>query len=135
MAGEVQVGDILLTLLENGTIGGERVIGIRSSVQPCVRLETEDGRQLLCSLSHEVIVTDPDLPDGKRTGVLSLTLDDRLVNEEGVPVALRSIVRQPEGPVLLLSLEGPRHLYLSNGIWSHNSAFKRPTYPLPPAGP
>ena len=100
-----------------------------TSVQPCVLLETEDGRQLHCSLSHEIMVADPALPQGRRRVVSALTLADCLLQADGTPVALQSMVREPDSPVLLISLVGPEHIYLSEGLWSHNSA-KVPQLPI-----
>lgn len=135
-AGEVQIGDCVRTCREDGTIGGELVTGIRASTQPCVLLETEDGRQLHCSLSHEVMVANEEFPQGKRTLITALTLADRLLTEEGKAVALKSMVRQPDGPVLLICLVGPQHTYISDGLWSHNDIHRKAiTWPEPPAGP
>jgi hypothetical protein len=119
-AAEVQVGDLLLTHRVDGTLAGERVTAVRRTMQPRVVLETEDGRRLHCSLSHEVMAADPDLPQGRRIVVSELTLSDRLLLEDGTAVALTAIAREPDGAVVRISLSGPEHLYLSEGLWSHN---------------
>jgi hypothetical protein len=119
-AAEVQAGDLLLTRRVDGTLTGERVTAVQTTTQPCVVLETEDGRRLHCSLSHEVMAADPDLLQGRRTVVSALTLNDRLLLEDGTPVALAAIAREPDGAVVRISLSGPEHLYLSEGLWSHN---------------
>jgi hypothetical protein len=129
-AAEVQPGDLLLTRRADGTTAGEVVTAVRSSMQPRVLLETEDGRQLHCSFSHEVMVADPELPQGRRTVVSDLTPTDRLLREDGMSVGLQSMVRQPDGLVIQLSQSGPEHLYLSEGLWSHNKDM--PDWPLPP---
>jgi hypothetical protein len=120
LAGEVQAGDLLLTRTPEGLPAGEAVTGIRVSHQPCLSLETEDGRQLHCSLSHEVMVAAEGQTQGRRTVVSALTLADRLLTEEGTSVGIRAMVRRPEGEVVQISLAGPCNLYLSEGIWSHN---------------
>jgi hypothetical protein len=126
-AGEVCPDDLLLTRRADGTLAGEAVTVVRMSTQPCALLETEDGRQLRCSLSHEVMVAAPGMPQGRRTVVSDLTLTDRLLLEDGTKIALRSMVREPDGTVVQISLSGPEHLYLSEGLWSHNKAI--PAWP------
>ncbi|MCW3099196.1 MAG: hypothetical protein JWL77_4814 [Chthonomonadaceae bacterium] len=126
-AAEVQPGDLLLTRKADGTLAGEVVTAVRTSTQPRVLLETEEGRQLPCSLSHEVMVADPELPQGRCTVVSELTLSDRLLREDGTAVGLRAMVREPDGLVIQISLLGPGHLYLSDGLWSHNK--NNPVWP------
>ena len=123
-AAEVQAGDLILTRRADGTLAGEAVTAVRNSTQPRVLLETEDGRHLHCSLSHEIMVADASLPQGKRTVVSTLTLDDRLLSEDGTAIVLRSMTREPDGTVIQISLSGPEHLYLSEGLWSHNKAIQ-----------
>jgi hypothetical protein len=63
----------------------------------------------------------------------ALTLGDRLLREDGEPVALAAILPGSAGEVMQVSLAGPHHLYLSEGLWSHNKATP-PPWSWPPAG-
>jgi hypothetical protein len=130
-AWEVEVGDLLLTRSDDGAQVGEAVTGVRVSRQPCVVIESEDRRQLHCSLSHEVMVYEETCVSGRRVCVSSLTLADRLLLADGTAIAIVALIPQPEGEVIQLSLSGPHHLYLSEGLWSHNKTGGA-VWPVPP---
>jgi len=119
-AAEIEVGDLLLTRTAAGELVGEAVNAIRVSVQPCVTLVTEDGRHLHCSRSHEVMIDADAKPAGRRTTASALTTGERLLLEDGTPVSLVAVLSGSPGEVIRLSLAGPHHLYLSEGLWSHN---------------
>ncbi len=129
-AAEVQSGDLLKTRRADGTLAGEVVTAVRRSNQAGLLLETKAGHRLHCSLSHEIMVADPTLPQGRRRVASELTMEDRLLQEDGTPVALRKITPQADGPVIQISLSGPEHLYLSEGLWSHNKIGI--AWPVPP---
>jgi hypothetical protein len=59
---------------------------------------------------------------------------DRLLREDGEPVKLAAILPDTPGEVIQVSLAGPHHLYLSDGLWSHNKEFPRDPWAWPPAG-
>jgi hypothetical protein len=130
-AGEIQVGDVVLTRTPEGALVGEAVSAVRRSLQSCLALTTEDGRRLLCSESHDVMVADPDQAQGRRTRATALTLVDRLLDEDGTSVRLVAMTVEPAGEVIGLLLSGPHHVYLSEGLWSHN----REKFPWPATFP
>ena len=127
------MGDILLTRTETGELVGEAVTAIRSNVQPCLALTTEDGRQLHCSTSHVVMVADAQRVQGRQKAASTLTLSDRLLREDGTPVCLVAIEIEPAGEVIRISMSGPHHVYLSEGLWSHNAKVA-PGWTWPPSG-
>ena len=49
-----------------------------------------------------------------------LTEADSLLLEDGSQTQVTRISPLPAGPVLQISLAGPHHVYLTDGLWSHN---------------
>ena len=129
-AGDIQVGDLLLTRDEQGAFAGEKVVRVAESVQPCAAIETENGKRMVCSLTHEVMISSGEGALAVRRRVSELTIADSMLLEDGTRVAIHSIAPMPAGPVVQISLAGPHHVYLTDGIWSHNKTIP----PWPPWG-
>jgi hypothetical protein len=120
LACELCPGDILLTRDANGVEMGEAVLRSTISEQPRMVVETRDGLRLRCSFSHEVMVADELQPMGVVRRASDLSLTDRLLLEDGALAAIDSISVAPAGSVVLIVMAGPNHVYLSDGLWSHN---------------
>jgi len=130
-AGALHIGDLVLTRTAQGELIGERVTALRTSLQPTLLLETASGHSLHCSLSHEIMVYSASEKQGRQILVTRITLDDALISSKGEPDAVQKIERTQPSSVIEISLEGPHHVYLSDGVWSHN---KTAPILLPPVG-
>jgi hypothetical protein len=119
-AGEIRVGDLLLTRDADGRPAGEAVAELRISTQPCVAIETQSGRRIVCSLSHELpAFAGNDLVcDVRRAADLSISASLALQDGRRDPIA--SIAAAGDMEVVQISLRGPNNLYLAEGFWSHN---------------
>ncbi|WP_425424323.1 FAD-dependent thymidylate synthase [Streptomyces lushanensis] len=92
---------------------------IESGVKPLIRITTAAGRELRSTVDHAVLT-----PDGWRKAG-ELTTDDAVLAEaterDTVPDAIVSIADDGEETTYDLSVEGPWHNFLANGIVVHNS--------------
>lgn len=128
-ASDVALGDVLLTMAPDGRILGEEVIAVRTSGQPKMRIELASGSRLVCSLSHDVIAADPKHAEGHPLCAIRVGVGDALRVADGSFSDVNQVTRLEDGPVVLLELAGPHHVYQADGVWSHNAAYKREKTP------
>jgi hypothetical protein len=73
-------------------------------------------------MSHEIMIADVLSTNGVVKRVSDLTLSDSLLLGDGTPAPIVSISVAPSGRVVRVVMTGPNHIYLADGLWSHNKA-------------
>ncbi len=112
-AAEIQKGDILLTLLGDGSIGTETVVATFGSVEKIFRVLHEHG-ELRCSGAHRLIMYD-----GIDEAVSGLKGGDALTTADGEPTKIYAILEEGTAPVFGWTC-APTHTFVASGLLHHN---------------
>lgn len=89
---------------------GETLVGIESSIQPCVKVILDNGCIIVVSESHTFAVQSGGYVEAKSAeGIYLRALDDQWLVKKVEPVGNQTVIK------LKLSRF---HGYLSNGVWS-----------------
>jgi len=117
----LEIGDTVVTIDENGELVGEAINQVVEVIQEVLAITTSDGRRLTCSPAHECMVRTV-AGEAHRRRAKDLLTGDRLLVSDGGTAVITDISELPAGPVVRISMEGPNHKYLTEGIWSHNKS-------------
>ena len=128
---ELKACDIVLSRDSAGQACGEEVAAVMGVSDLCFTIRTVCGRTLRCSQSHPVMVPDATDLRGRQVAASELNLGDSVLLQNGSTAEIADIQSIGDQPVYLISLVGPNHAYVTNGLWSHNKV----TVPDPPAWP
>ncbi len=128
---ELKACDIVLSRDRAGQACGEEVAAVIVVSDLCFTIRTVCGRTLRCSQSHPVMVPDATDLRGRQVAASELNLGDSVLLQNGSTAEIADIQSIGDQPVYLISLVGPNHVYVTNGLWSHNKV----TVPDPPAWP
>ena len=116
LAGEVKVGDKVLTYPENRDMSQLReypVVGAAVGFEGMITVVFTDGRKVKCSRGHFFATRDGWIQSTK------LMPGDIVLGTE--PGTVQEILENGEGKVIKITVDGA-HTFISNGLLSHNQS-------------
>jgi hypothetical protein len=117
---ELKAGDIVLSRDASGQPCGEEVAAVMGVSDLCFTIRTVCRRSLRCSQSHPVMVPDAADSRGRQVPASELAVGESVLLQNGSTAVIADIQSIGEQAVYLISLVGPNHVYVTNGLWSHN---------------
>ena len=113
-AGEVNVGDIILTVHEiTKELGEFKVLSKKIITQPKVIIKFDDGTEIKVSDTHKFLMSDNNWKQ-----IFDLIGNETVKGLE-IDKTIKEIIRIGDGEVVMFEIE-EAHTYISDGLISHN---------------
>jgi hypothetical protein len=113
LAGEIEIGDVVLGIAPDGSIAEQSVGKVYRSTQPCLAISAGDAK-LVCSESHLLMTSLTDAVVAR-----SVVPGTVLIDSNGVPVEVSEIRPVGHLPVVTWTCH-PHHTYCAGGLLNHN---------------